>query len=130
MYLHANAKLGLARRLALCGRLRTVRHLRAAAVAFGVAPATAHRLPGSPPNLTPTLYLACARAASVDPRNGRSVVDAYDGEHPADPAPLAYSITLPEPVDADAIDASLETGVLKVTVPKSKPSQRRRIELK
>lgn len=88
------------------------------------------RLPGSPPNLTPTLYLACARAASVDPRNGRSVVDAYDGEHPADPAPLAYSITLPEPVDADAIDASLETGVLKVTVPKSKPSQRRRIELK
>ena len=45
-------------------------------------------------------------------------------------APFAYSITLPEAVDADAIDASLENGVLKVTVPKSKLSQRRRIELK
>jgi HSP20 family protein len=45
-------------------------------------------------------------------------------------AQFAYSITLPEPVDADAIDASLENGVLKVTVPKSKPSQRRKIELK
>ena len=45
-------------------------------------------------------------------------------------APFAYSITLPEAVNTDAIDASLETGVLKVTVPKSKPSQRRRIELK
>ena len=45
-------------------------------------------------------------------------------------APFAYSITLPEAVDADAIDASLENGVLKVTVPKSEPSQRRRIELK
>ena len=45
-------------------------------------------------------------------------------------APFAYSITLPEAVDADAIGASLESGVLRVTVPKSKPSQRRRIELK
>jgi HSP20 family protein len=44
-------------------------------------------------------------------------------------APFAYSITLPEAVAADAIDASLENGVLKVTVPKSKPSQRQRIEL-
>jgi HSP20 family protein len=45
-------------------------------------------------------------------------------------APFAYSIALPESVDTDAIDASLENGVLKVTVPKSKPSQPRRIELK
>ena len=45
-------------------------------------------------------------------------------------APFAYSTTLPEAVDADAIDASLENGVLKVTVPKSDLSQRRRIELK
>ena len=51
-------------------------------------------------------------------------------EQPRRGAPFAYSITLPESVDADAIDASLENGVLKVTVPKSKPSQRRTIELK
>ena len=51
-------------------------------------------------------------------------------EQPMRGAPFAYSITLPESVDADAIDASLDNGVLKVTVPKSKPSQRRRIDLK
>jgi HSP20 family protein len=52
------------------------------------------------------------------------------GEQPTSGARFAYSIRLPEPVEADAIDASLEHGVLKVTVPKPKPSQRRRIELK
>jgi len=46
-------------------------------------------------------------------------------EQPRRGAPFAYSITLPESVDADAIETSLENGVLKVTVPKSKPSQRR-----
>jgi HSP20 family protein len=45
-------------------------------------------------------------------------------------AHFAYSITLPEPVEADAIDASLENGVLKIVVPKPKPSQRQRIALK
>jgi len=51
-------------------------------------------------------------------------------EQPKPGAPFAYSITLPEAVEADAVDASLENGVLKVTVAKPKPSQRRRIELK
>jgi HSP20 family protein len=52
------------------------------------------------------------------------------GEQPSTGAPFAYSITLPEPVEADAVDASLENGVLKVIVPKLEPSQRRRIELR
>ena len=51
-------------------------------------------------------------------------------DQPRPSAPFAFSITLPEPVEADAIDASLENGVLKVIVTKPKPSQRRRIELK
>jgi HSP20 family molecular chaperone IbpA len=42
----------------------------------------------------------------------------------------AYSIRLPEPVEADAVDASLEDGVPEVTVPKPKPTRRRRIELR
>ena len=51
-------------------------------------------------------------------------------DQPGPSAPFAFSITLPEPVEADAIDASLENGVWKVIVPKPEPSQRRRIELK
>jgi transposase len=43
MYLHANAKLGLAGRLALVAAVEGGLSLRAAAAAFGVAPATAHR---------------------------------------------------------------------------------------
>jgi transposase len=43
MLVHANAKLGLAGRLALVGRIEQGRSLRAAAAAFGVSPATAHR---------------------------------------------------------------------------------------
>jgi transposase InsO family protein len=43
MLVHANAKLGLAGRLALVCRIEEGRSLRAAAVAFGVSPATAHR---------------------------------------------------------------------------------------
>jgi len=43
MYLHANAKLGLAGRLALVRAVEEGRSLRAAAAAFGVSPATAHR---------------------------------------------------------------------------------------
>ena len=53
-----------------------------------------------------------------------------DVDRPRAGAPFAYSITLPEPVDAGAVDASLENGVLKVIVPKPAPAQRRRIELK
>jgi HSP20 family protein len=51
-------------------------------------------------------------------------------EQPTSSAPFAYSIRLPHPVEADVIDASLENGILKVIVPKSTPSQRRRIKLK
>jgi transposase len=43
MFLHANAKLGLAGRLALVGAIDAGLSLRAAAVAFSVSPATAHR---------------------------------------------------------------------------------------
>jgi transposase InsO family protein len=43
MYLHANAKLGLAGRLALVTAIDGGLSLKAAAVAFGVSPATAHR---------------------------------------------------------------------------------------
>jgi transposase InsO family protein len=43
MYLHANAKLGLAGRFALVGAIEGGLSLRGAAAAFGVSPATAHR---------------------------------------------------------------------------------------
>ena len=43
MYLHANAKLGLAGRFALVSAVAAGTTLRAAAAAFGVSPATAHR---------------------------------------------------------------------------------------
>jgi transposase InsO family protein len=43
MYLHANAKLGLAGRLALVGAIEGGMTLKAAAAAFSVSPATAHR---------------------------------------------------------------------------------------
>jgi transposase InsO family protein len=43
MYLHANAKLGLAGRLALVRAIEDGLSLKAAAVAFSVSPATAHR---------------------------------------------------------------------------------------
>src|SRR5439155_16768893 len=43
MYLHANAKLGLAGRLALVRAIEQGLSLKAAAVAFSVSPATVHR---------------------------------------------------------------------------------------
>src|SRR5881227_3712081 len=43
MYLHANAKLGLAGRKALVRAIEEGLSLRAAAAAFSVSPATAHR---------------------------------------------------------------------------------------
>src|SRR5690349_16744801 len=43
MLVHANAKLGLAGRLALVRGIEEGRSMRAAAAAFGVSPATAHR---------------------------------------------------------------------------------------
>ena len=43
MYLHANAKLGLAGRLALVRAIEEGRSLKAAAACFSVSPATAHR---------------------------------------------------------------------------------------
>ena len=43
MYLHANAKLGLAGRFALVSAIEEGMSLKAAAVAFSVSPATAHR---------------------------------------------------------------------------------------
>jgi transposase InsO family protein len=43
MYLHANAKLGLAGRFALVRAIEDGQSLKAAAVAFNVSPATAHR---------------------------------------------------------------------------------------
>jgi transposase len=43
MYLHANAKLGLAGRFAMVRAVEEGLSLRAAAAAFNVSPATAHR---------------------------------------------------------------------------------------
>src|SRR2546428_14185558 len=43
MYLHANAKLGLAGRFALVAAIEGGLSLKAAAAAFSVSPATAHR---------------------------------------------------------------------------------------
>jgi transposase-like protein len=43
MYLHANAKLGLAGRLALVRAIEEGLSLKAGAAAFSVSPATAHR---------------------------------------------------------------------------------------
>ena len=43
MYLHANAKLGLGGRLALVRAIEDGLSLKAAAAAFSVSPATAHR---------------------------------------------------------------------------------------
>ena len=43
MYLHANAKLGLAGRFALVQSIEDGLSLKAAAAAFNVSPATAHR---------------------------------------------------------------------------------------
>jgi transposase len=43
MVLHANAKLGLAGRLALVSAIEDGLSLKAAAAAFSVSPATAHR---------------------------------------------------------------------------------------
>jgi HSP20 family protein len=40
------------------------------------------------------------------------------------------SLELPEGVDADAIKATIEKGVLKVTVPKPAPAQAKKIEVK
>jgi HSP20 family protein len=41
-----------------------------------------------------------------------------------------YRVTLPDQVDGDRIDASLNDGVLAVRVPKAERAQRRRIEVK
>ncbi|HVP75765.1 MAG TPA: Hsp20/alpha crystallin family protein [Gaiellaceae bacterium] len=43
---------------------------------------------------------------------------------------FSYWITLPEPVEANGVDASLKDGILKVRVPKAERAQRRKIELK
>jgi HSP20 family protein len=40
------------------------------------------------------------------------------------------AITLPDNVDTDNIDAAYEEGVLKITVPKTEESQRKKIEVK
>ncbi|MFC5262378.1 Hsp20/alpha crystallin family protein [Kribbella qitaiheensis] len=41
-----------------------------------------------------------------------------------------YEIVLGDDIDEDTVDASLHDGVLRVTVPKSKNDQRRRVEVK
>jgi HSP20 family protein len=41
-----------------------------------------------------------------------------------------YDVTLPEPVDAERVEAMLKDGVLTVRVPKSERAQRKKIEVK
>ena len=43
---------------------------------------------------------------------------------------FARSVTLPKDVQAESIEATFKNGVLTVVVPKSEPSQARRIEIK
>ena len=40
-----------------------------------------------------------------------------------------YRVTLPDPVDAEKIEARLDNGVLTVRVPKSERAERRKIEI-
>lgn len=41
-----------------------------------------------------------------------------------------YRVSIPDPVDAEKIEANLDNGVLTISVPKSERGQRRRIEVK
>jgi HSP20 family protein len=43
---------------------------------------------------------------------------------------FAYRVSLPSHLDPDKVEAKLEGGILKVSVPKSERAQRRRIEIK
>jgi HSP20 family protein len=43
---------------------------------------------------------------------------------------FAYRVTLPGDIDADAVEASLHAGVLKVRLPKTQAAQPRRIEIR
>jgi HSP20 family protein len=45
-------------------------------------------------------------------------------------APFAFAIALPQPVDADDVEAELENGVLVVTVPMSASTRHHKVELK
>jgi HSP20 family protein len=40
-----------------------------------------------------------------------------------------YRVTLPGPIDSDRIDASLDHGILRVTVPKPEQARPRRVEI-
>jgi HSP20 family protein len=40
-----------------------------------------------------------------------------------------YRVTLPGPIDPDSIDASLDDGILRVTVPKPEQARPRRVEI-
>ena len=42
---------------------------------------------------------------------------------------FAYRVSLPSHVDPEKVEAGLDNGILKVTVPKSERAQRRRIEI-
>jgi transposase-like protein len=82
MYLHANAKLGLAGRLALVRAVEGGLSLKAAAAAFAVSPATAHRwwhrwLEGSE-EARRTLSAHIAHRGGSRPRSGRLRVSAQD----------------------------------------------------
>jgi len=81
---------------------------------------------------TPDAYVVSAELAGVDRNDieielqGSEVI--VSGKVSA--GPFAYSVTLPEPVEADDVDARLEDGILKLTDPKAERSHHRKIELK
>src|SRR3954454_8412770 len=84
MQLHANAKLGLAGRFALCEAIEDGMTLRAAAAAFRVSPATAHRWwhRFRVASLEERLSFTCLRDRSSQPRRSPRRL------RPAEEAPL------------------------------------------
>lgn len=62
------------------------------------------------------------RIGSVNPRSDRHIAERRYGT-------FTRSFVLPRDVEADDIAADFESGVLKVTIPKSEKARRRRIEI-
>ena len=86
MYLHANAKLGLAGRFALVQAIEGGMSLKAAAAAFSISPATAHRWwqrwseAGEEARRTLSCLLDRSSRPQRSPRRLAPQLDYWDGE--------------------------------------------------